>query len=331
MTEISSGFKDTRRIIAQIGKETTWGSVVAASAKLMGVQALPTIVPLVKPKQLDEQLGSLSPNYRSSVVQTGGAWDVPSIATYEDILFWLAMNFGVQTPVVGPPDVWTFPGNLTTSPTPYIATIEVGDLVGNGTSLTGCTLQTLAITGTYSNEITLDAKGFGKTFSSAATLTPALTNRTVEQALFPQCAFAMDPASTAAGTTPFTNTIVHFTLNLTSGFNPVYTGGALAPTGFVYQKADADLTVGLLYNSTLATALNANLIAGKRAVLQIKSTSSTHVIEMDFAGVLADDPTYFGDDQGAQMVELKLNAQYDDTMTNYCKVIVSNGLAAMPV
>ena len=36
-------------------------------------------------------------------------------------------------------------------------------------------------------------------------------------------------------------------------------------------------------------------------------------------------------DQGAQMVELKLNAQYDDTMTNYCKVIVSNGLAAMPV
>ena len=402
---VASTLEATRLLRLQLGQETTWGTNVPATAILHGVSPVPQITPMLKVMQHDEQLGALTPSFRSNLTATGGTWSHAGNVLYEDIVYTLAQAFGLPTPALVSPKTitaiskaaaavvtsvghglvtagsptaqvlitgsnstptidgvqtityvsadtfsvpvntssgatgsagsvsktvsWTFTPPVAATFTPVSYTMELGNVQGtDDVEAAGCLLQTWNIKGELSKALTYDAKGFFKAFTTG-TLASALALRSVETALTPSTALALDVSLATPGTTAFASTLVTFDVSGTTGLQPVYAGGALAPASFVYAKQDCGLKIGLLYNSTLATYINANAGAGLPMVIQLKATSGVKSIEIDYSGVLKSDPVYWGDSQGAQIVELDLGAQYDTALANYMKVVVTNQMVAL--
>lgn len=324
---IASIDQSTRLLRLQVGTETTWGTAVAATSIVHGAAPVPKVTPQVKVTQFDEQLGTLTPSFRSAQLALGGTWEHSGNALFEDILYVLGGAFGVPTPAGG---VWTFVPPVAATFAPLSQTMELGNVqTTDCIKAAGCLLDTWSIKGEHSKELTYDAKGFYKT-TTFGTLTGSLNLRTVETILTPSVALCMEAAGGTPGTTPFTATLVTFEVSGVTGLKPVYSGGALAPTSFVYNKQECGLKVGLLYNSTLATYLGTNPVAGLPMVLDLKATSGSKYLDIQYSGVLKSDPVYWGDNQGAQLVELDLGPQYDTSLANYAKFIVKNALSSLP-
>jgi hypothetical protein len=328
---IISSVIPSRLIRLQLGQEVTWGTAVAATSILNGLDKLPTITPQVKDTIFDEQRGSLAPSYSSAQVMTGAQFDLSGYVTFEDILYILNGVYGKITPTGTGPYVWTalIPSTATFTPVAY--TMELGDLgVATGVKLTGGLIQQWTIAGTQQKEMTFTAKGFGQAAVFGITPTAALAYRTTEIALTPETAMYMDPAGTAPGTTIYSGQLIDFTLTGDSGLVPFYAGGSKGPVTFTYAKQQTSLKVSLAYSAALDAALQANLLAGKTAIFQLKTTSGAKSIVINFSGALKSDPQYFGDSQGAQMVSLEMDAVYDATDAMYTGITVTNNVATLP-
>jgi hypothetical protein len=170
----------------------------------------------------------------------------------------------------------------------------------------------------------------GATGTATKTLTGSIADRTVESILMGTTVLAMDPMGTAPGTTTFPGTLLKFELDVDSGVKPDYTAGQLYPTVITFERMKVTMTLDLLYNSYVQTLVQNQLFLNTGVNVQLKSTSGTHVAEIDFCGVLSDDISFYPDKNGAQYITLKLASMYDTaSMTNSLKVIISNGIAAL--
>ena len=325
---IASTVFPTRLIRLQLGQETTWGTPVAATSIFANLNGLPTITPMAKDVIFDEQRGSLVPAFTNAQVVTGAVFDLTGWVSFEDILYLLSGVYGKPTPTGS--YVWTFivPGTATFTPVAY--TMELGNLAATtAVKLSGGLIQGWTIAGEQQKELSFTAKGFGNAATYGITPTAALNYRTTELALTPEVAVAMDPAGTAAGTTPYAGQLISFTLAGDSGLMPFIAGGSKAPVSFVYNKQTLGLKVTMAYSAALDTALQANLLAGKTAVFQIKATSGAKSIVIGFSGALKSDPVYFEDSQGAQAVSLDMDAVYDSTDALYTSFVVNNSVATL--
>ena len=332
-TGLAGAYPATRLIKAQIGVESTWGSAATATAILHGVLA-PTITPAVKNTAFDENRGSLVSGFLSSQIVNGGTINLPGTCFYEDLMYQLMMSLGTVNASGSSPYVWTFPGALTTAPSPVIGTLELGDTTSsNGVKISGCTAQTLSITGQQQGELKYTMALFGKTFTPNASLTSLTTYHTPEAVLFPSMAFYMDAAGGTPGTTAYAGGCYSFQLDITTGYTPIFAGGSKAPLGFTYAKQEWKLKLGLfnLTSPALRTSINTNLLGGLPVVCDLKFTSGTKVLEIQFAGRMDSDPAVFGDQQGAQAFEVQLVGQYDTgTLANQGQVILTNTQSALP-
>jgi hypothetical protein len=111
----------------------------------------------------------------------------------------------------------------------------------------------------------------------------------------------------------------------------VYGSDAKTPITFTYDKVIPSLSMKLLYTEQVKAFINTTLKAGQRAVAQLKSISGSKSAELDFAGVLVDDPTYYPNEQSAVAVDLKLEGQYESTsIANQAKAVIVNAVSALP-
>ncbi len=327
---IISSVIPSRLIRLQLGQEVTWGTSVAATSILNGLDKMPTITATVKDTIFDEQRGSLVPSYSNAQVATSGQFDLSGYVTFEDILYILNGVFGKITPTGAGPYSWAAAVPTTAVFSPVAYTMELGDLgVATGVKLTGGLIQQWTIAGTQQKEMSFTAKGFGQSAVFGTTPTAALAYRTTEIALTPETAVYMDPAGTAAGTTIYSGQLIDFTLTGDSGLAPFSAGGSKSPVTFTFAKQQLSLKVSLAYSAALDTALQANLLAGKTAIFQLKTTSGTKSITINFSGALKSDPQYFGDSQGAQMVSLEMDAVYDATDAMYTGITVVNNVPTL--
>ena len=95
---VTSAVLSTRLVRLQLGQESTWGNAATATSILNGVTPMPTITPISKATQFDEQRGSLAPSYTSAQLARGGNFSLTGFATYEDILYLLGAAYGLPTP-----------------------------------------------------------------------------------------------------------------------------------------------------------------------------------------------------------------------------------------
>ena len=319
----------SRLQILQSFKETVWGTGAAATARWMGVVPRPTFKPYTKAEIFEEQRGSFANGYNAAILRKGGEWSVSQHASFEDIVF--ALNGAVGAPVItgANPYVWAYTSPLTAAWNPQSYTLEYGYDFGS-ISANGALFQKLAIKGEAMKQWGITASGFYKTHTQNATLTPALADRTIQIIPTPVTALAMEAAGGTPGTTAFANTLLGFGIDIDTGIKPVFTASSLEPTNFIYDKYVVNVTLDLLYTSALKSYLAANWMAGLPGVIQLKNTNGAKIVQFDFSGALSDDPTFFGDKDGAQIVSLKLASIYDATLANYAKWSVTNTVAALP-
>ena len=323
-------FDTVRLDTLQSFKEVTWNTGAAATAKWMGLRPRASFKPKVKADQFEEQRGTLAPAYLSAVLMNGGEWKVPMYGTYEDINF--ALHAAVQgNPTItgAGPYVYPYAAPLGAAWDAKSYTLEYGSSIGI-IKANGCVAQKLSISGEASKEWQMELSGFYGTHTQSSTLTAALADRTVEVALMPSTALYMDASGGTIGTTAFACTMLSFGLDIDTGLKPVYAGGSLIPCGFTYDQYKVTLKLGLLYTSALKTFLTTTMLTGGTSLIRLKSTSGTKIAQLDFAGVLTEDPEMFPDKDNARYVEVSLSGQYDSGFANYFKASVTNGVATLP-
>lgn len=226
---------------------------------------------------------------------------------------------------------WAFVPPSTQAWNPVSLSLEEGNTAGQDATLSGCLMQTWSLAGVMQQALNFTMKGFGKTFVAGTTLTGALNYRTVEPILFGQATFALDPAATAPGTTPLSASIVSWNVDGDTGIQPIYSGGSLEPTDFTFQKQATKVKLGLLYSSTLDTFLKANWVAGLPVMTRMAFLSGVKQFVFDFAGDLTTDPVLWGDNQGAQVIEVELDARADTQFTgNVAAAMVTNAVTTLP-
>jgi hypothetical protein len=181
------------------------------------------------------------------------------------------------------------------------------------------------LTGSTGNGIG-DATGI-----ATKSVTKGIADRTVEAILMADTALALDPLETAPGTTPVPGTILKFELDIETGLVAHWTGGDLNPLVFVYETFKPKLSLDLLFTQTVRNFITTNLETNIGAAVQLKATSGSKVAQIDFAGVLSDDISYWPDKNGAKTVTLKMDGLYDKTsLLNTFKLTVTNNVAALP-
>lgn len=317
--------------VLQSFKETTWGTTSAATAKWMGVKPYPSVKPYRAATLVDEMRGNIAPAFNKSVLRNGGEIKFEAPCTYEDMIFLGHGLWGIVAPTGGGPFTYTYNGPTTFQPVIQTYTFEYSQFGALGIA-SGVILNKLTLKGESEKWWEYTVEGKAKDIDMTASGSPAAqADRVVENILMPTTVFAMDTSASPAGSTAYAGVLTDFTLNLENAMNPVYTAGSLTPTHFVTnQKWKSDLEIGLLLTGAVRTFVNATILAGANTIMQIKATSGTKVCTLSYAGVLAADPDYYGEKDGALQVKLKFNGIYDATQALFANLLVTNNVSAVP-
>lgn len=325
----TSSILTTRLITLQSFKEVTWNTGAAATAKWMGVKVRPEFKPMVKADVFEEQRGTLVPGYLSAILMKGGSFKIPLHFTYEDGLY--LMYGGVQggvTPSGSGTYTYDFVGGGSAAWNAQSFTFEFGYDLGT-IKANGCLVKKWSIRGEAAKWWEAELEGWYGTHDGNATLTGALTDRAVEVVLMPTTKVYIDPTGATIGTTEIVNSLLSFSMEYETGLTPVYTGGSLVPIGFTYSQIQTSLKVSLLYTAAVKALLNTYVAANSQMLIRLKSTSGTKVAQMDFAGVLTEDPTLYPDKESAQYIELSLSGIYNTGLAGYFKAQMVNGVSAL--
>lgn len=191
---------------------------------------------------------------------------------------------------------------------------------------------TITVTGASTFSVAVLGNGVGAGTGTVTKIqTPAIADRTVEVILFPTTLLSMEASGGTIGTTLFPNTLMSFGLDVASNTSPIYGSDAKTPIDWTYDRMVPTMTLKMLYTPQVKAFINSTLKAGTRAVTRLSNTSGTKSAKLDFAGVLADDPTYFPNEQNAVSVEIKLEGQYEPTsIANQLKAEIINSVASLP-
>lgn len=320
-----------RLLVWQTFRETVWGTPGAATAKWMGVKPYPSLTPKRKATIFDQARGSLAPGFNSAILEKGGVVKIGGFLTYQDAIFLGHAIWGIVTPTGAGPYTYTYVGPTTTQMNLQTYTVEYSQ-ASSLARAQGTVFQKLSIKGEAAKEISWEMSGWAQDIDPAwSGSLAALSDRTVEPVLMPSTALAMDATGGTIGTTAFANTMISFGLEIENSAKPILTAGSLTPANWVIgDKWQASLSLGLLYTSAVRTYINNTLQAGTVALIQVKPTSGTNTITWNFAGVLADDIELYGEKEGAQIVNVKLDGIYDSGAALHTGMIVVNPVTTIP-
>jgi len=306
-----------------LGIEATdaWGTEVASSVKLMGVEDL-TITPMITAEQVDELRGTLQPGYRSHILSAHGEASMSGLLEIDDFPYLLA---GLGGPIAGTTDA---PGNFThtwVSPTEDTDTHLVKSFTlqkSDGTdvySLLGATIDSLTIEGESGGPVTyaVDFVGAQVTTDVAG----ADVDRVTKPAMGHMGALFIDPGSDAVGTTPITSQAYSFSWNLETNRKFLTHIGNLNPSGFEEGKWGGTLSLSIEANTTTTPYLDAiigstNTMPEKNVRLQFTAATDS-IATIDFAGVLLEAPEIFSDDDGIVTFDFTLVGQSNSGLATF--------------
>jgi len=314
----------------QVGKETTWGTPVTPTAKLMGVVEPAKLTAGVKTLNLPEQRGSHAIHYNSVLSEVRGSGSLPNMyVTYEDVCYLLDCLFGQATPSGVGPYVYDYAAPLTSNPSPRILTLMSGGPDGVY-QLAGGLINQLVISGESGQPLKMSADFIGQ---DVATGTLAgLSDRTVNIAMGDHVVLYIDAFGGTIGTTAISTIFYSFELAIKNERSTKLGLGALTPSGYREHGWSGTLKMTLEFDATSKAYLDA--IVGASAVFQklvrIKSTlDANHVLQLDFAGTMLDSPEIFTDKDGTITVDINLEDTYESTFANWCKAQVTNQVSAL--
>jgi hypothetical protein len=315
----------------QIGKQTTFGTKVTPTVKLVGIKD-GTITPNVDNAIIEEQRGTLTPGYTSVQNKVSGAAKVSGEAYAEVIGYMLDNLFGPATPSGAGPyvRVYTGPG---AKPAVQPITLVRGSSEG-AYCLTGAVLNELNLKSEKNKPLAFDGSFLGQSVEAhalAALTDPATLNMFHAN----QVAIKLDTWAGTMGTTALTCT--SFSADLGLNFNKALKAGlgSAKPTGVSIKKLDGggnQLKLGLEFESAqskgwLDSAIGSTVF---QAQVQMLYTISAGVsLKIEYAGFSSKAPEIFKDEDGIATMDFTLNPQYHATLGSWLKITLTNGQATL--
>lgn len=310
----------------QIGQETTWGTSVAATAKLMGLTDLSVDIVDVVHQSADLN-GTMYPSDLVAEVSQHGEGSFSMDLSYEDICYPLDGIFEEESATGTGPYVWTYVAPTTAVLASNDYTFEVGG-TGAEYEMAGATITGATIAGEAGSIWTGDFEFFSKAVDDAAMA--SLSDRTVELIRMSDTLLYIDTWTGAMGSTAVSDELISFSLNLDTGRHLKYFNGSLAPSDYGETKWSATLELVMEYSTTCKAMVDALSAPGLvQRQIRLKATSGTKIVQIDFAGTLMDGVTLFDDRDGNLIATLTFTGTYNDTDTDWLEITVTNGVASL--
>jgi hypothetical protein len=330
----------TRRI--NLGRETSWGTPVAATAKLMSVTEA-TVTPIRERVRPEEIRGSLMPHFHIFDVFHAFEADIQGFLTLEDILFPLSNILGQTTPTApgaGQDNyTWVFSGPLTSVPGLLPVTIEWTDSV-RGYQGQGGLGQELVISAQVNQEARYRWRVRGRQIAQAA------AQSLPERLVTPLAAnlFTVDRADDAANPTysPLLGVVRQWELTIRSGLTLVPTqSGVLTATAFGLQGYVGTLRMVVLHRSPEGTGIIDDFLAGtgfppigKLVILRFRSAqyygTPPAQLTIEFACVPVAVTELFTNADGLTAFQVEFHVRYAPLWGKWLSVTVVNNVASLP-
>ena len=314
----------------QVGKETTWGTGVTDTAKLMQFKEL-SLQPIVNGEIFPDIRASLQPGFVAAVKSIEGAAKGSFNAVYEDINYLLESMFGNVTPSGAGP--YTRNGVApTTSIAPRIHTLFHGDATGTY-KLLGALVNQLTLTG-GSGAPLMGSVGFRGQRVIAGTLA-ALSDRTVNPIMGDQCTVYVDAWGGTIGTTALSNMNYSFELAFKQNITLARYLGSLYPTNYFIRRmapSDATLKLSLEFNATSKAYVD-EVIVGTLHQRQIRVkyiNGAPLLMQFDFAGVAEKFNSLWDYETGVAKVDMEYSGMYCPALANFFKYSNINSVSALP-
>jgi hypothetical protein len=326
------GLQAFRRI--QIGRETTRGSAVAATRRLVGqLQFNPELI-LFRPD--DDELEMLSMNRRDTIVGQRTQLSYQGGATYQDLLAFLSM--GVKGSVTGVQQgatdayLWTYGSNTKAKNNQESWTFEYGDDQDQYESAY-VMASSLELQVAMNEVAELRAEMFGRMSPdpSGINFTGSLVDRPkIDATGYPRdydltdivannLKVYIDGTWANLGVTQKSDLVAGANIRIETGLLPVKVAdGSLDFTNHVERRKRLILTLDMITNSNFLTEIQAYLNRTRRAIrLQFTgpliSGSHYHLLTIDAIGKYVSAPQIFDDREGENIVSLEFQSEMDSS------------------
>lgn len=318
----------------QAGLESTWGTAVTATAKLMGVEEI-SFEPEVMASINKDIRQSLAPGYIATLGGVAAKGSLKGKCLYQDLPYWLDSLCGRVTPTGANPYTYTYAAPLTAVPTnPRAMTLLYGDSSGTY-ALLGALCNGLKITGENNAEWKIEADLFGKSIDTTRSLA-VLSDRAVAVTMGNDTSLWIDAWGGTMGTTAITTTAFAFELALNPARKGRYYLGSTTAGNFQegrWAAEDNVLTLKMEFNTTSKAYLDAALSTTALAQYQVRirgTTGASAITTLNFAGTCMEPPKIFDDRDGYRTVELQLQGTYNTGLANWFTASVVNAVSALP-
>lgn len=329
-----TGIKALRKI--QIGRETVPGTAVPATLIYRGLGGMPDDQrTVVFPEENIGYLSGTDRQYQPKLMGKAAFDDTP--ATFEQLPHILEAGIGAVTPTddTGSGFIYAYNLSTTSGGMPKTYTIEAGDNVAVEVMPYSFVVD-FSLSGTAGEAWNMGATWNGRTWTPGA-FTAALTPPAVEEILFSKTTLYIDNSTDAIGTSLKSNTLLAATLNVNTGFVPVFTADGQLYFSFVKQVApEVTLQITFEHNAA-AVAEKAAWRAGTPRQLRLLTTGSalttpgahaTKKLIIDLAGKW-ESFDVLGDQDGNDIVTATFRARYNADANLFAKIVVVNELASL--
>lgn len=330
------------QIYAQFGRETTWNTPVAATAKFGGLDSV-LVTPMVVNTQSTFLQGDYAPAHHAVQTYASAMVKLSSVFTFEDFpVIGDAALQGAVAGVLSDTSAYTY-----TQAAPYAAaggqrprTLEVYDGT-QGYKLAGALIKSFSLSGSagQGNLCRLNTTWLGGTFSKA-TPTAAIAARTVRAHPGSLVSLRIDNFGGTVGTTVKSATLIDWSVDYDTGLHLKQFGddSSLAPTSYGYTTPTCVCRIKAEFNATAVAEVDA-FLAGTARLIELRGTSKElagagtvyKAFKQQIAGDITNVSDLWGDRDGNTVAEFTVSARVDTgAFGNYYKAITTNALSAMP-
>lgn len=320
----------TDSLLVQFGKESTWGTGVNQTVRLMGITDF-QLSPQIAARVMGQARGGFAPGTSIVITDIKSAASFSQEMSYEDAVYWMEMLFGTVTPSGAGPYTRLYSAPDASAPTPIVYTIAYGDTTIGAYRIVGALLNSLTITGSVDDVVKVSGDIGGKTIE-AATLA-ALSDRAVNPVMFHQLTDVfVDLWGGTIGTTALVNSLYGFELNVTSERPTRRYAGQTTAAVYNQRKWAGSLRADVDYNATTKAIID-TYVSGTPVQRQLRlgfNDTAARQFRIDFAGGITDNPNLWDDDDDVATNPFTFSGVKHATLGNWLKIQTITGQATVP-
>ncbi len=317
----------------QLGKQTGGlSTAVAATVRLMAVTDAE--VSIVDEVLQPEELGIVAPMSQAAQVEQHAEGSWTQQASYQDLAYLLHGVFGTvgSSAAASTTYVWKHAVAVSTTPTPFVYTIEYGAPSAEY-QVTGGILNNLEISGEAGGVWEMSVEVLGKAVVAEA-LTTGLDIRSVDLIRMSDTKLYVDTWTGTMGSTEVPATLISFAANFSPQYHLKTFAGSLTPTSYGADRWEGTLETVLEFNASAKAYVDALLSGKVQRQIQIEATqgsgATAREATIQFCGTLIDGATLFEDRDGNITVSLNWKGTYNSTFGGWLTVAAKNELSALP-